>query len=228
MTANGHLTGCPWARGRRHGSVWGHRGTSECQWRQATAVLCRLGVLRSGYRERPKGYAVHRRRRPPTIHSERSPAYWRVSLIADHIHDRVSEDHVLRISGLGGLDKLFRKTEGFNADGSIELKTRRGPRPNRRGVRCGHVQGPGSIKSTSGNLGVTLAVICTAKQYRLTCVTDPNADATSMATMRTLGAEVVTIRTWDGTLMAATSAPGSRTSTGAQRSSLPSTGSTST
>jgi cysteine synthase A len=53
------------------------------------------------------------------------------------------------------------------------------------------------IESTSGNLGVALAVVSAAKNYQLTCVTDPNCNATSVAMMRALGAEVVIIRDRD-------------------------------
>jgi cysteine synthase A len=53
------------------------------------------------------------------------------------------------------------------------------------------------IESTSGNLGVALAVICAAKNYQLTCVTDPNSNATAVSMMRALGAEVIVIRDRD-------------------------------
>jgi cysteine synthase A len=104
----------------------------------------------------------------------------------------VAEDRFLRVPGVRGLNQFFLKIEGFNASGSIKVKTARGliQAAEQSGVDMSRTR---LIESTSGNLGVALAMICTAKQYRLTCVTDPNANATSLAIMRALGAEVVNI-----------------------------------
>nr|WP_106619381.1 2,3-diaminopropionate biosynthesis protein SbnA [Saccharothrix carnea] len=106
------------------------------------------------------------------------------------------DDVFLRISGLGGLNRLYLKIEGLNTGGSIKLKTARGILEGAElsGVDLSRVR---IIESTSGNLGVALAVICAAEGYRLTCVTDPNSNASSVAVMRALGAEVVVVRDRD-------------------------------
>ncbi|WP_439423120.1 2,3-diaminopropionate biosynthesis protein SbnA [Saccharothrix sp. HUAS TT10] len=106
------------------------------------------------------------------------------------------DDVFLRISGLGGLNRLHLKIEGLNTGGSIKMKTARGILEGAElsGVDLSRVR---IIESTSGNLGVALAVICAAEGYRLTCVTDPNSNAASVAVMRALGAEVVVVEERD-------------------------------
>lgn len=113
-------------------------------------------------------------------------------MITDRVYDLVRDDVFLRISGLGGLNRLYLKIEGLNTGGSIKLKTARGILEGAElsGVDLSQVR---IIESTSGNLGVALAVICAAEGYRLTCVTDPNSNAASVAVMRALGAEVVVV-----------------------------------
>jgi N-(2-amino-2-carboxyethyl)-L-glutamate synthase len=117
-------------------------------------------------------------------------------LITDRAYDLVRDDVFLRISGIGGLNHLYLKIEGLNTGGSIKLKTARGILEGAElsGVDLNRVR---IIESTSGNLGVALAVICAAEGYRLTCVTDPNSNAASVAVMRALGAEVVVVKERD-------------------------------
>ncbi|APU15459.1 2,3-diaminopropionate biosynthesis protein SbnA [Actinoalloteichus fjordicus] len=117
-------------------------------------------------------------------------------MITDRVYDLVRDDVFLRVTGLGDLTRFYLKLEGLNAAGSIKLKTARSILTGAElsGVDMSQVR---IIESTSGNLGVALAVICAAKGYRLTCVTDANANASAAAIMRTLGAEVVVIRERD-------------------------------
>ncbi|MCP2330562.1 MULTISPECIES: 2,3-diaminopropionate biosynthesis protein SbnA [Actinoalloteichus] len=117
-------------------------------------------------------------------------------MITDRVYDLVRDDVFLRVTGLSDLNRLYLKLEGLNAAGSIKLKTARSilTGVELSGIDMARVR---IIESTSGNLGVALAVICAAKGYRLTCVTDPNANASAVAIMRALGAEVVVIRERD-------------------------------
>lgn len=90
------------------------------------------------------------------------------------------------------------KLEGLNAAGSIKLKTALqmiADLEEAGGVR------PGArfVESSSGNLGVALALVCAERGYRFTCVTDPNAAASTVSKMRALGAEVVTVVERDAT-----------------------------
>jgi N-(2-amino-2-carboxyethyl)-L-glutamate synthase len=113
-------------------------------------------------------------------------------LIADHSYDLIQDDVFLRVRDVSSLNQFYVKVEGFNPAGSIKLKTARGlvEAVEDSGTDLSEIR---LIESTSGNLGVALAVICAAKDYKLTCVTDPNSSAASVAMMRTLGAEVVIV-----------------------------------
>lgn len=113
-------------------------------------------------------------------------------MIADRSYDLIQDDVFLRVPDVSGLTRFYIKVEGLNPAGSIKLKTARGL------VEAAEASGADLnemrlIESTSGNLGVALAVMCAAKSYKLTCVTDPNSNAAAVATMRTLGAEVVVV-----------------------------------
>ncbi|GGX60762.1 2,3-diaminopropionate biosynthesis protein SbnA [Streptomyces minutiscleroticus] len=117
-------------------------------------------------------------------------------MIADHSYDLIPDDIFLRVRDVAGLDRFYIKVEGLNPGGSIKMKTARGlveaaedSGADMRRVRL--------IESTSGNLGIALAVVCAAKNYELTCVTDANANASATAVMRSLGAEVVVLRNRD-------------------------------
>ncbi|MFJ6217109.1 2,3-diaminopropionate biosynthesis protein SbnA [Streptomyces sp. NPDC092296] len=117
-------------------------------------------------------------------------------MIADRVYDLVLDDIFLKVSGVGSLNRLFFKVEGFNPGGSIKMKTARGlvQAAENSGADMSRAR---LIESTSGNLGIALAVICAANDYALTCVTDPNSNATAVAIMRALGAEVVVVRERD-------------------------------
>jgi len=93
---------------------------------------------------------------------------------------------------LGGLRRFHLKIEGLNPAGSIKLKTARGmiEGAEAAGVDLSRTR---LIESTSGNLGIALAAICAARGYLLTCVVDPNTNAMAAASIRALGAELVTI-----------------------------------
>jgi carbamoyl-phosphate synthase large subunit len=116
-------------------------------------------------------------------------------LVSDRVYDLINDHVFLSVDGLGP-DRLHLKLEGFNVGGSIKIKTARAL--IQAAVNSGvDMRTTRFIESTSGNLGVALAVICAAENYRLTCVADPNSNATAVAIMRALGAEVVIIRERD-------------------------------
>ncbi|WP_051681664.1 2,3-diaminopropionate biosynthesis protein SbnA [Cellulomonas sp. HZM] len=113
-------------------------------------------------------------------------------MLATYVDELVTDDAFLRITGIGDLASCYLKVEGLNPAGSIKLKTARGlVRAAER--TYGDLRGRRIVESTSGNLGVALASICAARGYSLTCVTDPNANASTVATMRALGAHVVVV-----------------------------------
>ncbi|MFE1319741.1 2,3-diaminopropionate biosynthesis protein SbnA [Kitasatospora phosalacinea] len=90
------------------------------------------------------------------------------------------------------------KLEGLNAAGSIKLKTALQMVIDLEEAG-GVAPGARFVESSSGNLGVALALICAERGYRFTCVTDPNAAPSTVAKMRALGAEVITVEERDAT-----------------------------
>ncbi|MEV6178090.1 2,3-diaminopropionate biosynthesis protein SbnA [Streptomyces sp. NPDC052016] len=87
---------------------------------------------------------------------------------------------------------LFLKCEGFNFAGSIKLKAANEmvEAAEREGVLK-----PGSVlvESSSGNLGVALALIAANKGYQFLCVTDSRCNLSSRLLMEALGSRVHTI-----------------------------------
>src|SRR3712207_4770362 len=100
---------------------------------------------------------------------------------------------------------LYLKCEGFNFAGSIKLKaaTEMVEAAERDGVLK-----PDSvlIESSSGNLGVALAMIAASRGYRFLCVTDPRCNLSTRRLMEALGTRVHTVTEEDpggGGLLAA-------------------------
>ena len=87
---------------------------------------------------------------------------------------------------------LYLKCEGFNFAGSIKLKAAAEmvESAERDGVLT-----PDSvlIESSSGNLGVALAMIAASRGYRFLCVTDPRCNLSTRRLMEALGSQVHTI-----------------------------------
>lgn len=106
--------------------------------------------------------------------------------IADIVHDQT----FLKVSGIG--PEFFLKLESLNPAGSIKLKTAVGlvdDLQSRGQIKADTVL----IESSSGNLGVALAMICAERGIRFTCVVDPNSSNHNVRLMRTYGAEVIQV-----------------------------------
>lgn len=113
-------------------------------------------------------------------------------MIAEEVYDLVLDDLFIRLDQLVPGSSVFLKLEGLNPAGSVKLKT--AVALVEAAEDSGHCfPRTRLIESTSGNLGVALAMVCAAKGYALTCVTDPNATRQSRRLMEVLGAEVVVI-----------------------------------
>lgn len=106
------------------------------------------------------------------------------------------DDCFLRLDGFG-TGKVYLKLEGLNPAGSVKL------RPAIWMVETLEAQGrirPGYhhiVESSSGNLGIALALVCKVKGYRFTCVTDPNVNPWAVKVMQAYGATVVVVRERD-------------------------------
>ncbi|MBA6118047.1 2,3-diaminopropionate biosynthesis protein SbnA [Pseudomonas putida] len=106
------------------------------------------------------------------------------------VEDLVHDHTFLHVCGIGA--DFHLKLECFNPAGSIKLKTARG--------MIDDLQARGLIKpesrlieSSSGNLGVALAMLCAARGLHFTCVVDPNSSRHSLKLMRIYGAEVIEV-----------------------------------
>jgi N-(2-amino-2-carboxyethyl)-L-glutamate synthase len=86
-------------------------------------------------------------------------------------------------------ESLFLKCEGFNFAGSIKVKA--ATEMVEAAERDGRLH-PGSIlvESSSGNLGVALAMIAASKGYRFLCVTDSRCNKSTRAAIEALGSKV--------------------------------------
>src|SRR6476659_6612970 len=105
----------------------------------------------------------------------------------------IFRDLFYRLPAFAESHDVFLKLEGFNITGSIKVKTAIGlvedleqrgmARPNETVL----------IESSSGNLGLALSLVCAIKGYEFICVTDPNANETTIKGIKLYGAEVITV-----------------------------------
>lgn len=113
-------------------------------------------------------------------------------MIYEHAYEIVLDDVFLHLDGATANHDVYLKLEGLNPAGSIKLKAAVSmvEDSERRGVL-----GPGAtvIESSSGSLGIALAMVLAEKGYRFVCVTDPNISPLSLDIMAALGAEVVEV-----------------------------------
>lgn len=91
---------------------------------------------------------------------------------------------------------VFVKLEGFSLSGSIKVKSAL------RMVERLELEGllrPGRtlIESSSGNLGLALAMVCASKGYRFICVSDPNVSAQTAKLIQAYGAQLILVNQRD-------------------------------
>ncbi len=106
------------------------------------------------------------------------------------LSDVVTDDVFVRLNAFG--PGRFLKMESLNPAGSIKLKTARGLIDD---AAKRHVFDEYTvlIESSSGNLGVALAMIAAERGLRFTCVVDPNCSPQNLAVIKALGASVVRV-----------------------------------
>ncbi|CAM5586650.1 2,3-diaminopropionate biosynthesis protein SbnA [Streptomyces diastaticus] len=94
-----------------------------------------------------------------------------------------------------GRDLLLR-VEGFNFAGSLKLRAAAGlVAAAEQSGRLGNDSI--LIESSSGNLGLALAMIAANKGLRFVCVTDPRCNPSTLNLLRSLGAELVVVTEQD-------------------------------
>ncbi|AVU37924.1 TPA: 2,3-diaminopropionate biosynthesis protein SbnA [Serratia marcescens] len=88
------------------------------------------------------------------------------------------------------------KLEGLSATGSIKVKS--GLRMISQLEQQGLLRkGMKIIESSSGNLGLALSMICAAKGYSFTCVSDPNISPQTARIIQAYGAKLIIVKDRD-------------------------------
>ncbi|MDF9756302.1 2,3-diaminopropionate biosynthesis protein SbnA [Pseudomonas sp. TE6288] len=110
--------------------------------------------------------------------------------------DLVFDDVFLELREVLPHTPVFVKLEGFSLSGSIKVK------PALRMVERLELEGrlgPGKalVESSSGNLGLALAMVCASKGYPFICVSDPNISPQTAKLIRAYGARLVIVEQRD-------------------------------
>lgn len=117
-------------------------------------------------------------------------------MIYQRVSDIVTDDVFLHLDRFVPGTTVFLKLEGLNPAGSIKLKTANTLIESME--ESGELHpGVRVIESSSGNLGIALSVVCAARGYPLTVVTDPNAARHAIRVMECLGTQIVEVRARD-------------------------------
>jgi len=107
------------------------------------------------------------------------------------IKQLINEDSYVQIGDLCSAT-IQLKIEGLNPAGSIKLKTAHALITDLENQGRIHYK-TRLVESSSGNLGVALAMVCAAKGYKFVCVIDPNISAPNKKLMQALGAEMIMV-----------------------------------
>lgn len=117
-------------------------------------------------------------------------------MIVRQPHELVNDHLFIELPNIIDNSQFFLKLEGLNPAGSVKLKAAVSmvERVERRNMLS-----PGGriIESSSGSLGVALAMVSAARNYQFTCVVDPNVSRQSLDAMCALGADVIQIESPD-------------------------------
>ncbi len=113
-------------------------------------------------------------------------------MIFDNISDVNFDALYLRLDGFIDGVEVLAKIEGMNFAGSIKFKVAKAIIESLEDSGVVSDQSE-IIESSSGNLGVALAMICAERGYPFTCVTDPNVTEQNLKTMQAYGANIITV-----------------------------------
>jgi 2,3-diaminopropionate biosynthesis protein SbnA len=111
--------------------------------------------------------------------------------------DLLFQNLFFEIDGLIDAGRLIVKLEGYNVTGSIKVKSALFMIDDleRRGLITPHRST--IVESSSGNLGIALALICSLRGYRFCCVTDPNVSPVNRRGIEAYGGKVVVVEDRD-------------------------------
>jgi 2,3-diaminopropionate biosynthesis protein SbnA len=110
--------------------------------------------------------------------------------IVSNALDLVFQNLFFEVGDLIPAGRLYVKLEGYNVTGSIKIKPAMFMVDDleRRGLVTPHRST--IVESSSGNLGIALALICKLRGYRFICVTDPNVSSYNRRGIEAYGGEV--------------------------------------
>lgn len=110
--------------------------------------------------------------------------------------DLVFDDVFIELRDILPKTPVYIKLEGCSITGSIKIKSaiRMIARLELEGRLKPSMQ---VIESSSGNLGVALSMVCAAKGYAFTCVSDPNISPQSANLIEAYGAKLIIVRSRD-------------------------------
>src|SRR5262245_53303779 len=107
--------------------------------------------------------------------------------------DLIFQNLFFETTGLIETGRLVVKLEGYNVTGSIKIKSalfmiadlerRSLIEPHRSTI----------VESSSGNIGVAPALICSLRGYGFVCVTDPNISAVNRRAIEAYGGRVIVV-----------------------------------
>ena len=117
-------------------------------------------------------------------------------MIVDSIEGLDETSQFVRLRKAFPKHDVYLKLEGLNTAGSVKLKTAISlvDSLEKQGTLK---KGGWLVESSSGSLGVALAAVAARRGYRLSIVSDLNANPKSIAHMRALGAEVEVVEQRD-------------------------------
>lgn len=119
----------------------------------------------------------------------------------DNVLDAIGQTPLVKINNFLPKDSpvnIYCKLEWLNPGGSVKDRTALGliEKAEKEGTLK-----PGStvVESTSGNLGIALAMVCAIKRYRFICVLDPKTPSSNINLLKSLGAEIDIVSETDET-----------------------------
>jgi 2,3-diaminopropionate biosynthesis protein SbnA len=117
-------------------------------------------------------------------------------MIASEPTELIINDSFVELPTLVPHAKTFLKLEGHSLTGSIKVKVAISMLEQLEAA--GKLQSGGSvIESSSGNLGLALAMVCSVKNYQFTCVSDPNISSQTAKMIRAYGARLIIVEEQD-------------------------------
>jgi 2,3-diaminopropionate biosynthesis protein SbnA len=110
-------------------------------------------------------------------------------MIVSRLEELSFDDVFVELEGFAPGRRVILKLENYQPTGSIKFKTARQILDTLE--QSGQLSGGDMVvESSSGNLGVALALLCARRGYRFTCVIDPNTQETNARLIQAHGGQL--------------------------------------